>query len=77
MLFTNLGRIVALALLTGILWVAAGLMIATGALTPEQAAQVFPRARSSGAVVDRGAYMVLFAIALGILTEISRSVHKT
>ena len=39
MLFTNLGRIVAfLALLIGIVWVAGGLMIATGALAPEQAA---------------------------------------
>jgi hypothetical protein len=79
MVFTNLGRIVAfLALLSGILWVAGGLMIATGALAPEQAAlATFFGKRSTGAVIDRGFYMILFSIALGILTEISRSVRKT
>jgi len=79
MLFTNLGRIVAfLALLSGIFWVAGGLMIATGALGPEQAvlARYFGKS-TTGAVIDRGAYLILFAIALGILTEISRSVRKT
>jgi hypothetical protein len=34
-------------------------------------------AKSSGQVIDRGIYTILFAIALGILTEISRSIRKT
>ena len=52
-------------------------MIATGLLAPEAAvlARYF-RALSLGVVFDRGIYLVLFAIALGILTEISRSVRK-
>jgi hypothetical protein len=63
MLFTNLGRIVAfLALLIGVWYVAGGLMIATGALAPEQAALArFFGKRSTGAVVDSGVYTILFA----------------
>ena len=74
MLFTHLGRIVALlALVGGILYVVIGVSIATEMLGPYQAtlARYFPRARSSGAIIDRGIYVVLFSIALGILTEIS------
>jgi len=79
MLFTNLGRVVAfLALLSGILHVAGGLMIAAGVLGPEQAALARYFGKSTtGAVIDRSLYAILFAIALGILTEISRSVRKT
>jgi hypothetical protein len=79
MLFTNLGRIVAvLALILGIGFIVFGLMIANGWLAPQEAAlaRYFGRARSVGAVIDRGVSMVLFSIALGILTEISRSVRK-
>jgi hypothetical protein len=73
MVFTNLGRVVAfILLLSGIFHIAGGLMIAAGWLTPEQAAlAVFPRRATTGAVIDRGLYAVLFGIALGILTEIS------
>lgn len=74
MLFTHLGRIVALlALVGGILYVVIGVSIATEILGPYEATlrTLFPRARSSGAVIDRGLYVVLFSIALGILTEIS------
>jgi len=80
MIFTKLGRIVAyLALLTGIVHVAGGLMIAAGWLAPKEAALAifFPGKSTTGAVIDRGLYAVLFSIALGILTEISFSVRKT
>jgi len=74
MMFTRLGHIVAfLALLIGIFQVAGGLMISTGWLTPEQVAltRYFTGKSSTGAVIDRGIYLALFGIALGILTEIS------
>jgi hypothetical protein len=61
MLFTNLGRVVAvLALLGGIFYIAGGLMIGAGWLAPEQAvlARYFPGARPLGAVIDRGFYMI-------------------
>ena len=77
MMFTHLGRIVAFfMLLMGIWYVAGGLMIATGALAPEQAvlARYFNKP-TTGAVIDRGIYVALLAIALGILTEISSSVR--
>ena len=77
MIFTHLGRIVAfLALLIGIWWVAGGPMIATGALAPEECAlaRYFGK-KTTGAVIDRGLYAILFAIALGILTEISYAVR--
>jgi hypothetical protein len=81
MLFTHLGRIVAfIALVAGSFYVLVGLMIATGVLAPEQAvlARYFSsKFTTSGAVIDRGQYIILFAIALGILTEISFSVRKT
>jgi hypothetical protein len=52
-------------------------MIATGVLAPEQffLARYFPGKSGTGAVIDSGVYTILFAIALGILTEISSSVR--
>jgi hypothetical protein len=78
MLYTHLGRIVAvLVLLFGILLIVTGLGIANEWLLPYEAAltRYAPWARSSGEVITRGTYYVLFAIALGILTEISRSLR--
>jgi len=71
MLYTNFGRIVAgLALLFGILFIVVGLMVATGMM------MVHPGSSwSSAHAIDRGTYTVLLGVALGILTEISRSVH--
>ena len=78
MLYTNLGRIVAvLAMVIGIWHIASGLMIATGGLAPEEffLKRYFPGKSTTGAVIDHGMYIILFAIALGILTEISRCVR--
>ena len=74
MLFTRVGRVVAyFALAVGILTAVTGLFIALGFIGPNDAAlaRYFPRAGSTGAVIDRGLYTALFGIALGILTEIS------
>jgi hypothetical protein len=74
MIFTHLGRIVALiALVGGILHVVIGVFIATEILEPYQAVlgQYYPPARSSSVIIDRGLYVVLFSIALGVMTEIS------
>jgi hypothetical protein len=78
MLYTRLGRIVVvLALVIGIWQVVGGFLIAI--MTPEDAAataRYFGRFQSTGELISRGTYIILFAIALGILTEISRSVHR-
>jgi hypothetical protein len=76
MIFTRLGSIVVvLALILGIRDVVGWLAVVEFGLRPEEYVfgRYFPTAmRSSG---ERGIYLVLFAIALGILTEISRSVR--
>jgi hypothetical protein len=73
MFFTHLGRIVAVVgLVVGAFQLFLGLSIATGFITPyEEALRQFARAKTSGQVIDRGIYIVLFAIAFGVLTEIS------
>jgi hypothetical protein len=79
MLYTHLGRIVVvLLLLLGILLIVTGLGIANEWLLPYEAAlaRYAPWARSAGEVITRGTYYVLFAIGLGILTEISRSIRE-
>jgi VanZ family protein len=80
MLYTNLGRIVAvLVLALGVLQIIIWAGFVFGGNTPDQLASAlryyFPGSQSWGSVFDRGVYAVLFAIALGILTEISRSVR--
>ncbi|MBX5132541.1 hypothetical protein HJB80_07675 [Rhizobium lentis] len=78
MIFTKLARIVAwLALILGASQMLIGFAIAAEALGPyEQAlARYAPGAANSGAVIDRGLYVLIFAIALGALAEISRSVR--
>jgi hypothetical protein len=79
MLFTRLGRVVAvLALIVGIFHVAFGLLVATGFFTPEEVALARPFGnKTSGQVIDRGFYAILFSIALGILTEINYGIRKT
>jgi hypothetical protein len=72
MLYTHLGRIVAvLALIFGILEIVFGVMSATGTMVLLHFPSRAPYS-PGGQVID-GIYIVLFAIALGILTEISRS----
>ena len=78
MFFTRLGRIVAvLALIFGIWNVYGGVVIATGLLTPEEAlARYFPSKSSIDTVID-GIYVVIFGIALGILTEIRYALERS
>jgi hypothetical protein len=79
LIFTQLARIVAvLAFLFGIGNVIVGFSIATEQLAPREAAlkRFAPWASSSGQVIDRGFYTILFAIGLGTLAEISLSLRK-
>ncbi|MGO8068707.1 hypothetical protein AB9E28_24660 [Rhizobium leguminosarum] len=77
MIFTNLAKIVAwLALIAGAGQLLIGFGVATEVFGPhEQAlARYAPGAENSGDVIDRGFFILIFAIALGALAEISRSV---
>ena len=78
MVFTRIGGIVAaLALVFGLLMIATGVLIGLGIPGPYEAAlaRYAPWAKSSGAVLDRGFYAMVFGIALGVLTEIRRALE--
>ena len=76
MFFTNSGRVVAVvALALGALQFALGLGVATGAiLEPSPGAVLGTKTR--GQAIDKGMYTMLFAIVVGILTDISTSVAQ-
>jgi hypothetical protein len=76
MFYTTLGRIVAgLSFGLGILGIVMGLTIATGVVV-EPSPGAYVGAKTTGQWIDRGIYMLVFAIILGVLTDISRSVAQ-
>jgi hypothetical protein len=79
MIFTNLARIVSwLALVFGAIRFATGIAIATRMLGEYDTAlaRYAPGAANVGEVIDRGFYVIIFAIALGTLAEISFSARR-
>ncbi len=77
MVFTTLGRVVAiLAFVFGLIGVLMGLAVPTGNLV-EPEPGYYLGTRTSGEAIDRGIYKILFAIILGVLTDISRSLAKS
>jgi hypothetical protein len=52
-----------------------GLTVATG-LTPEPTPGYYLGSKTSGQAIDRGIYYILFAIAVGVLSEISQSLSR-
>ena len=80
MFFTYAARILSiLALIAGLGLVLAGLTIAngwTGLPYDVALARYFPSSPSSGKVIDRGALVIVFAVALGTLAEISFGLRK-
>lgn len=72
--FTKLGRIAAvLVFIFGLLSLLMGLGVATGIIVEPEPGH-YLGSRTSGEAIDQGIYRILFAIALGILTEISQSI---
>jgi len=72
MFFTYLGRIAAiLALALGVFQIAVGFLVAQD---PSLAGRYSPY--SSGETIDKGMIKVLFGIAIGVITDISRSLFK-
>jgi hypothetical protein len=79
MIYTRLGALVALvAMVVGVMLFVCGMLIATESVGPyeETLARYFPRASSSGQIIDKGMYYTLFGIAFGILTEIAANIAK-
>lgn len=77
-MFSNISRILAtLAFIIGLFRLGLGFAIATEVIGPyEQALARYTGASSSGAVIDQSIYVIVFALALGTLAEIGRSVRK-
>lgn len=77
MFFTNIGRVIAWLLFgLAVFKVSIGFLIAFTAEDPVGAAQRYLGKANTGAAIDEGVYGIGVAIALGILTEISRNVSK-
>lgn len=78
MFFTHVCRIVAvLALIGGALQIIMGFTIVSGTFGPAQEAlHRYSGAATTGAMIDRGIYAFMFAVALGTLAEIGFSVRR-
>ncbi len=75
--FTNLGRIAAWLIFgLSVFRVAFGFLVAFTADDPASAAQRYMGEVNTGAAINEGIYGVGIAIALGVLTEISRNLSK-
>ncbi len=76
MTYTKTARVIAgLALLLGILSLVMGFTIATGIVVePEQGRYLGNK--TTGQMIDKGTYTIIFAVALGVLTEISQSLSN-
>ena len=77
MLFTRLGMIAAwIVMIYGVGFLGLGLYVAFGPRTADFDASKYLGTLTSGQAMDQGAVLILCAIALGVLAEISRSVRS-
>lgn len=75
--FTNLGRIAAWLIFgLSVFRVAFAFFVAFTSDDPATAAQRYLGEINTGAAIDEGIYGIGIAIALGVLTEISRNLSK-
>jgi len=73
MMYTKLASfIVGLALILGILNIFIGVFIITSDMSAVDVVRYLGN-KTTGQLIDRGAYTIIFAITLGVLTEISKS----
>jgi hypothetical protein len=77
-MFSRASRIVAiLAVVGGVAQYGLGLAMATGFIGPYEAALArYTTASSSGEVINKATYTILFGLALGTLAEIGIAVRK-
>ena len=77
MFYTKSGEVAAvLIFIFGILRIAMGIAVATGTIVEPEPGYYLGN-KTSGEWIDLGIYYSLFAIVLGVTTEISRSVAKS
>lgn len=82
MFFTRVGKILAhIGFWLGLLRVGMGFLVASGALTfatgadPCEAERRYLGTETSGQTIDQGVAMIVVAVALGVLCEISARVN--
>lgn len=74
--FTRLGAVLAwVALVLGAMRLGPGLVVAWNDPPPASVVRLLGSG-TSGHAIDQGIMMILFAVGLGMLTEISRSVRR-
>jgi hypothetical protein len=79
MIFTNLARLIAfLGAVFGALQILMGVSIAEEWMLPYREAmeRYAPGSKTSGEIVDRGIYIILIAVVMGTLAEISLALQK-
>ena len=77
MTFTSTGRFIAkLAIVLAVLRIAIAAYVTTTS-DPSSAAARYLGAGSTGQVIDEAIYVIIFAICLGVLTDISRAVQRS
>jgi hypothetical protein len=75
-MFIKLARILAiLALVMGVCHVLLGFAVAEGFISPGALAR-YTTSSSTGALIDRGIYTLLIAVAFGALVEIKQAIDK-
>ena len=77
MFYTKAARVIAvIAFALGVLSILLGLAVATGVVVePEPGGYL--GSKSSGQAIDRGIYYIVFAVVIGVLSEISQSISKS
>lgn len=76
MMYTKIASVIAgIVLLVGILSLLTGSFIATSDMTEVEAVRYLGN-KTTGQMIDRGIYTIIFAVALGVLTEISKSLFN-
>jgi hypothetical protein len=77
MFFTTVGTVAAwVALVLGVLRIAFGVYVASTVLPPGSPLDRYFELESLGQAIDQGVVVVFVALALGTLTEVSRSVYR-
>ena len=74
--YTNIARVIAgIVIVMGISGIAMGLSIATGFFVEPEPGR-YIGTHTTGEVIDKGTYYIIFGVTLGMFTEVSRSLFN-
>lgn len=76
MIYTRIGSFIAAAIvILAMFQIVIGIGLTTSDNSPEAIARLLGT-RTTGQAIDRGIYGVIFGVALGVLTEISKNIRR-